>query len=81
MSEESGMSAGGPGVDQAVVRVGEKVLDLMSAAGLLPDPSDKPAATPFDIGRMLRAFVQIHDPRIRSEFVSLIEALKGFASR
>lgn len=81
MSKETGTPPGGEESDQAIVRFGEKVRDLLSAADLLPNAGDGPAAMPSDIGRMVCAFVHIRDHRIRTEFVCLIEALKNFSSR
>lgn len=81
MNNETGTPARGAESDQAIARVGEKVRDLLSEADLLPDSSDSPAPMPSDIGRLVCAFVHIRDPRIRTEFVCLIEALKNFSSR
>lgn len=81
MSKETGTPAGEAESDQAIARFGEKVQDLLSESDLLPDAGDSPAAMPSDIGRMVCAFVHIRDPRIRTEFVCLIEALKNFSSR
>ncbi len=81
MSKETGAPAGVAESDQAIARVGERIQDLLSEAQLLPDIGDSPAALPSDLGRMICAFVHIRDPRIRTEFVCLIEALKNFSSR
>lgn len=81
MNNETGTPAGGAESDQAIARVGEKVRDLLSEADLLPNTGDSPATMPSDIGRMVCAFVHIRAPRIRTEFVCLIEALKNFSSR
>ena len=81
MSDETGTPARVSDSDQIVAGIGANVCDMLSRAGLLPEAGDTPVATAVDIGRMLHAFVHIRDPRIRTEFVSLIEALKSFSSR
>lgn len=81
MSDETGTPARVSDSDQFVAEIGTKVRDMLSRVGILPEIGDTPVATDVDIGRMLHAFIHIRDPRIRTEFVSLIEALKSFSSR
>jgi hypothetical protein len=79
MSDDTGAPGGGAAPqatgDQTAHKIGEQILDMLRSSRVLPVPTGRMAATPSEIGRIMQAFLKIEDARVRSEFVSLIEAV------
>ena len=65
--------------EQTAHKIGEQILDILKPARLAP--AARPAGAPADLGRLVHAFLRIEDPRIRSEFVALIEAVGAATGR
>jgi hypothetical protein len=62
--------------DQLAQKVGQHVLDALRSAGSIAPAQGRDFA-PVDIGRLVFAYANIEDPRIRRELVSLIEVISG----
>jgi len=74
---------GGLGTDPnrgANEALGAKISQVLRSAGILSESDSRPEDEPWEIGRLVRAFVGIEDPRIRSEIISLVEAIGLFRS-
>jgi hypothetical protein len=67
--------------DQFAQKIGQQILDSLTAAGLATAPTQHRGVAPADLGRLACAFTNIEDPRVRSECLSLIEAISGSPSR
>ncbi len=85
MSDESEGPGGKPGsemvTDQFAQKIGQQILDSLTAAGFATAPAQLRGVAPVDLGRLACAFTGIEDPRVRSECLSLIEAISGSPSR
>jgi hypothetical protein len=55
--------------------LGAKISLLLRAASMLPIPDERPADQSRELGRLVRAFLGVEDPRIRTEIISLLEAI------
>jgi hypothetical protein len=66
--------------DQLAQKVGQQVLDALMSAGLTI-PAQRRSVVPSDIGRLVFAYANIQDSRVRSEFVSLIETISAASAR
>jgi len=63
--------------DQFAQRIGQQILDVLLTAGIAMAPAQRRGTMASDLGRLTHAFTNIEDPRIRSECLSLIEAISG----
>jgi hypothetical protein len=82
MSERGGENGGlgddpDRGADEAL---GVKISQLLSTAGILSASENRPDDEAWDLGRLVRAFVGVEDPRIRTEIISLLEAISLYRS-
>jgi hypothetical protein len=84
MSNESGgaeeKSSSDSLTDQFAQRVGQQILDVLLTAGIAMAPTQRRGTIASDLGRLANAFTNIEDPRVRSECLSLIEAISGQAN-
>ena len=78
-SGNGGATANGDPNRSANEAVGERIRDLLIGAGFTAG-IDRPADEPWELGRLLRAYVRVGDPRIRAEIISLLEAIGLFQS-
>jgi hypothetical protein len=68
------------GRDGADEDLGQQIRDVLIAADMISAGEVEAAAEPSELGRLVRAFVRVDDPRIRSEIISLLEAIGLFQS-
>jgi hypothetical protein len=66
--------------DQLAQKIGQQVLGALMSAGLAVSAQRRGIA-PSDIGRLVFAYANIEDSRVRSEFVSLIETISAAPAR
>jgi hypothetical protein len=84
MSDETGGLGGKPNseiTDQVVQKIGQQILGMLAAAGFTTTSAQYRCVTPADLGRLVCAFTRIEDPRVRTECLSLIEAISGSPQR
>ena len=77
MSERSGSNGGlrddpHRAADEAL---GARIGELLRSAGIVAAGDARPSDESRELGRLLRAFVGVGDPRIRAEIISLLEAI------
>lgn len=84
MSDEIGGLGGKPTseiTDQIVQKIGEQIQVILMAAGFTTASTQYRGVSPADLGRLICAFARIEDPRVRTECLSLIEAIGGSPNR
>lgn len=77
MSERSGSNGGlrddpHRAADEAL---GARIGELLRSAGIVAVGDVRSGAEPWELGRLVRAFARVGDPRIRAEIISLLEAI------
>jgi hypothetical protein len=80
---ERGRDNGGLGDDPdrgADEALGAKISELLRSEGIFSASENRPRDEPRELGRLARAFVGVEDPRIRTEIISLLEAISLFRS-
>ena len=59
----------------AIEAAGRRLRDILIDAGFLSASEPRPPEEPWELGRLLRAFVRLHDAGVRGEVIALVEAL------
>jgi len=67
--------------DQFFQKIGQQILDTLASAGFATASAQRRGVAPADLGRLVNAFASIEDARVRSECLSLIEAISGSPNR
>jgi hypothetical protein len=60
---------------RAIEAVGHRLRDILIDAGFMPASEPRPPEEPWELGRLLRAFVRVDDAGVRTEVIALVEAL------